>query len=71
MEDPRLGIKLEVQLLAYAAAIATGDPSCICSLHCRLQQCWILNPLTEVWDGTCILTDSVLGSQAAEPQQEL
>ena len=30
---------------AYTTARATLDPSCICELH--LQQCWILNPLSE------------------------
>ena len=30
MEVPRLGIKLELQLLAYATAIATPDLSLIC-----------------------------------------
>ena len=31
---------------AYAAAMATLDPSCICGLSRGLQQCWILNPLS-------------------------
>ena len=34
MEVPRLGIKLELQLLAYAAAAATWDLSHIYGLHC-------------------------------------
>ena len=33
MEIPRLGVKLELKLLAYTTAIATQDPSHICDLH--------------------------------------
>ena len=33
MEVPSLGVKLEPQLLAYATATATPDPSLICDLH--------------------------------------
>ena len=33
MEVPRLGVKSELQLLAYATATATPDLSCICILH--------------------------------------
>ena len=44
MEVPRPGVELELQLLAYATA--TLDPSCIYELHCSLQQCQILNPLS-------------------------
>ena len=33
MEVPRLGVKVELQLLAYATATATEDPSHICGLH--------------------------------------
>ena len=33
MQVPRLGVKSELQLLAYATVIATPDPSHICSLH--------------------------------------
>ena len=32
-EIPRLGIKLELQLLAYTPAIAMPDPSYICDLY--------------------------------------
>ena len=55
MEVPRLGVKLELQLLAYATATAMPDPSCICGLHSSLQQCQILNPLSEARDRSCIL----------------
>ena len=50
MEVPGLGVELELQLLAYATAIATRNPSLICNLHCNLQQHWILNPLSEASD---------------------
>ena len=33
--------------VAYARAVATPDPSCICDLYCSLWQHWILNPLSE------------------------
>ena len=33
MEVPRLGVKSELQLPAYATATATSDPSCICNLR--------------------------------------
>ena len=33
MEVPRLGVKSEPQLLVYATATATRDPSHICDLH--------------------------------------
>ena len=50
IEDPRLGVFSELQLLAYATATAMPDPSCICDLHCSSQQCWILNPLSGARD---------------------
>ena len=33
MEVPRLGVELELKLLAYTTATATLDPSPICHLH--------------------------------------
>ena len=45
MEVTRLGVDSELQLLAYATATATSDPSHICDLHHSSQQCHILNPL--------------------------
>ena len=59
MEVPRLGVKLELQLPAYAIATATPDLSLICNLHHSLWQCWILNPLSGAGDWTLILTDIV------------
>ena len=58
MEVPRLGIELELQLLAYITAIATQDPSCICDLHHSSQQCQIPDPLREARDRTHILMDT-------------
>ena len=45
-------------LLAYTTATATQDPSRICDLHHSSQQWWILNPLREAGDRTCILMDT-------------
>ena len=59
MEVPRLGVELELQLSTYATAIAMPDMSCICDLHCSSQQQWILNPLSETRDWTCILVHTV------------
>ena len=42
----RLGVKLELQLWAYATAMATPDPS------------RTVNRLMEARDGTCILVDT-------------
>ena len=58
MEVPRLRVKLEMQLSAYAAATATRDRSLVCNLHHGSQQHWILNPLSEARDPTCILMDT-------------
>ena len=68
LEVPRLGTELELQLLVYAIAMATLDPS---HLPCSLWQHRILNPLSEARDRTRILMDSMSGSYPAEPQQEL
>ena len=55
MEVPRLGIELELQLLAYATAEATPDPSHVCDLHHSSEQHWVLNPLSKASDQTCLL----------------
>ena len=55
MEVPRLGLKLELQLPAYATATATRDLSLICDLHHSSWQGWILNPLSEARDQTHVL----------------
>ena len=59
VEVPERGVKSELQLPAYATAtaIATRDPSRVCDLHHSARQHWILNPLSEARDRTCILTD--------------
>ena len=60
MEVPRLGVKSELQLLAYATTTATAmqDPSHICDLHHSSQQHWIFNPLSRAMDQTHILMDT-------------
>ena len=59
IEGPRLEIELELelQLLAYATAIAMPDLSHTRDLCSSLQQCQILNPLSEARYRTCILKD--------------
>ena len=57
MEVPRLGLGLELQLLAYATLTATWDASQICDLH-NSGQCQILNPLSKARDRTCVLVDA-------------
>ena len=70
MEVPVLGFESELQLLAYATAVATPDLSCICDLHHSLQHCWILNPLSSARGWTCILMHTIW-VHCAEPQWEL
>ena len=55
MKVPRLGVYLELQLLAYTRATATSDPSRVCDLHHSSWQRQILSPLSEARDGTCNL----------------
>ena len=58
MEVPRLGAELELQLLAYTTATATGDPSRVCDLHQSSRQCRILTPLSKARDQTRVLMDA-------------
>ena len=58
MEVPRLGVKLELQLLAYTTATNPPDPSRVCHLHHSSWQCQILKLLSETKDQTCILMDT-------------
>ena len=58
MDVSRLGVKSELQLMAYATATATQDPSHVCDLHHSSQQCQILNPLSEAKDGTHLRMDT-------------
>ena len=57
MDVPRLAVKTELQLPAYATATASPDPSHICDLCYSLQQCWIPKPLSRAKDQTHILMD--------------
>lgn len=62
MEVPRLEIKSELLLLAYAIATALPDLSCICYLyHSNIRS---LNPLSGARDWTHILMDT---SQVVNP----
>ena len=47
MEVPRLGVELELQVLAYTKATAMPDLSHIGDLHHSSQPHWILNPVSE------------------------
>ena len=58
MEAPRLGVKLDLQLLAYTTGTAMRDPRCLFDLHHSAGQCWILNPQSRARDRTHILTDT-------------
>ena len=70
MEVPRLGIELELRLLAYTTPTATQDPSGICNLHHSSQQCRILNPLSEARDRT-YSSWMLVGFVTDEPRQKL
>ena len=59
----RLGVKSDVRLLVYTTATAMRDRNHVCDLHHSSWQHWILKPLSEARDWTCVLT--------AEPQWEL
>ena len=58
MKVPRLGVKLELQLLAYTTATTMQDLSCICDLHHNSQQHQIPDPLIEARDKTHLLMDT-------------
>ena len=58
MELHRLGIQLELQLLACATATAIRDLSHVCNLHHSSQQCRTLSPLSKARAQTCILVDT-------------
>ena len=58
MEVPRLGVKLELQLLACTTATATRGPSRVCNLHHSSRQRWIPDPLSEASDQTRVLVDT-------------
>ena len=58
MEVPRLRVKSELQLPAYATATATWGLCCVWDIHRSSWQCQILNPLREARDQTHILMDT-------------
>ena len=58
MEITRLGVKSELQLLAYATGTAVLDPSHVCKLHHSSWQCQILNPLSKTRNQTYVLMDT-------------
>ena len=58
MEVPRQGGESEMQLPAYTMATAMPDWSQICNLQHSLQECQILNPLSEDRDRTHIFIDA-------------
>ena len=48
----------ELQLPVYTTATASRNPSLICDLHHSSRPCWILDPVREARDRTCILVDT-------------
>ena len=46
VEIPKLGVKSELQLLAYTTATEMQDLSCVCHVHHSSWQRQILNPLS-------------------------
>ena len=56
LKVPRLGVESELHLLATATA--KWDLSHIGDVHHSSWQCWILKPLSEARDQTCILMDT-------------
>ena len=42
-----------------AASLHNSNTRCELHLHHSFQQCWILNPLSEARDWTCILTNTI------------
>ena len=62
MEVPRLGVESELQLSTYTTATAMQVPSHISDFSHSLQQCQILNPLSEARDRTHILRETASSS---------
>ena len=58
MEVPRLGVESELQL----PATATQACELTCDLSLSVQQCQILNPLSEAQDQTHIFRETMSGS---------
>ena len=59
IEVSGLRVKSKLPLPAYTTAMATLDPSLSCDPRGSLQQCWILNPLSEARDRIRILTETM------------
>ena len=53
MEILKLGVEMQLQLPAYATAIAMQDLSHVWDLEWSSWQCQVLNPLSEARDWTC------------------
>ena len=75
MAVPRLGVKSELQLLAFAQAIATAsatpDPSHVCDLyHTAHSNARCPHPLSKARDQTCILKDTDLRETAVSATLE-
>ena len=58
MEVLRLGVKSELQLLAYSTAPAPPEPGWACDLHHSSPKPHIPNSLSEARDRTCIPMDT-------------
>ena len=58
MKVPRLGVELELQLLACTIATETPDLSHVCDLYNTSQQSQIINSLSTAGDQTCIFMDT-------------
>ena len=58
MDIPRLGVELELQLLAYVTAIATPDPSRVCANATACGNAGSLTTLSEARDRTHVLVDT-------------
>ena len=57
-ELPSLGVKSELQPLAYTTTTAMPDPSHLFDLHHSSWQLRIPNPLIQARDQTCVLVDT-------------
>ena len=58
MEVLRLGVELELQLLVYASATATPDPSRFWDQYHSSRQHQILNPLNRARDQNYLLMEA-------------
>ena len=55
MKDPRIGVKWELQPLAFTRATATPYLSLVFDLHHSSRQPQVVNPLSRARDQTCNL----------------